>query len=232
MACACPISAFAVEHPDSVFLGGWDGTVKRLDLRQRECAAILKPSEHDSNPIRCFALGTVPAAVAPAKPEAEGKKKKVPEAPKDPVTLFVSHGMGEIKAWDLRNLKVSTGGFVGHSEVVTSMALSAGRLFSAADDGVIRIFDASRGNHLETLRGHDQGITAMKIAAGGWLISGSYDQTIRQYSLVEIHDSISRRQAAIAAAAAEAEAAAIERAKLLEEAAAKKKSKKKAKKAK
>lgn len=72
--------------------GGWDGTVKQLDLRQRQVACIVKPS-NQSSPIRCMAIGTVEE---PPTAEAAQKKKKkgATEAPRDPTVLYIAHGTG------------------------------------------------------------------------------------------------------------------------------------------
>jgi WD40 repeat protein len=51
------------------------------------------------------------------------------------------------------------------------------------DDFTIRIWDASSGRELLTLRGHQGSITAMVVSNDGqWLFSGSYDGTVRRWN--------------------------------------------------
>jgi len=119
-----------------------------------------------------------------------GKKKATKPDPsaadfQQATVLYVSHGYGEIKAWDLRQPRVLLASFAGHSDPVCSMALSEGMLITGGDNGRIRIYDAGRGNQVDVLSGHRAGITSI-VAAGGMIYTGSYDKTVRQYSLADV----------------------------------------------
>jgi len=156
--CTCPLSALQVESPSVVYVGSWDGQVKRLDLERKLVSLVLKAATTKESPIRALAL-------APAPPTA-GKKKKSAGEEAPAYILVVSHGIGEIKSWDLRNGQVHVECYpvLPGGDVVSALVAWNGRLYAGGDDRCIRMFDLHTGAPLEALQGHGNGITALAIA--------------------------------------------------------------------
>jgi len=195
VACTCPLTSLAVASPDTVFLGGLDGTVKLLDLRAKSCAAVLRPSASDDSPVRALTLGPAPALQGlplPAAGAAPAAGSKLP------MLLYVSHGHGELKAWDLRFPRVFAGGFGGAEYGIRSLTLAPSaqgpRLLGGGDDGKIRLWDAHTGAAADVLGGFGDGVTCLQVAEGA-LYAGGYDGQLRVYSLAEVDEAAARRRA-------------------------------------
>lgn len=151
--CTCPLSAMQVESPNIVYIGSWDGQVKKLDLERKQVVLVMKANLTRESPIRCFALALSPAT-----------KKKKNAAEEAPVyILFIAHGIGEIKSWDMRTGKVHVESYQGCNDVVNSMTTWNGKLYAAGDDKFVRMFDINSGVCLESLSGHVNGVTSVAI---------------------------------------------------------------------
>jgi WD40 repeat protein len=61
----------------------------------------------------------------------------------------------------------------------------------AGSDNVIRIVSTEYGEVVRTLKGHNGSIATLD-SAGGWLFSGSYDATLRRWSVSDISESAQR----------------------------------------
>lgn len=181
--CACPLTCMAIESMDSVYLGSWDGQVKRLDLRMKQVVSVMKPQEYGSEAIRCFALGPSPA------PPANAAKKKGAASSAEAFVLYVSYGLGQIKAWDMRYPQVMVESYLGHTDVVNCLLYDDNRLYSGSDDKTVRIFDCMTGRSLETLTGHTNGVTSIALQES-YLLSSSYDKSVRQYDIRKINAGI------------------------------------------
>ena len=70
-------------------------------------------------------------------------------------------------------------------KVLSMTALPNGRLATACSDNVIRVWDLSRRELVSQLRGH-QGSVAALDANDRWLVSGSFDATIKIWPLAEM----------------------------------------------
>lgn len=156
--CTCPLSALAVESPSSVYLGSWDGQVKRLDLEKKQCTVVLRASALRESPVRALAL-------APSPPVKKGKKKG--GVALDDAAVFVvvvAHGVGEIKSWDMRTGKVHVDAYQGCGDVINALAVFNGLLYAGGDDRSVRVFDVDTGALVEALSGHVNGVTGLAIA--------------------------------------------------------------------
>lgn len=87
------------------------------------------------------------------------------------LSYFYVSPLGDIVSFDVRYPNLARSSFATQSEVIDSMAVNNNKLITASDDGVVRIYDAALGSHLQTLPCHTDGVTAMSIAAN-WLITG------------------------------------------------------------
>jgi WD40 repeat protein len=209
VACTNPLTSLAVETPDIVYVGGFDGTVKQLDLRAKACAAVLRPSATDDSPIRALSLGPAPP-LAPANGTAPAAAATATSAGgRAPQLLYVSHGRGEVKVWDLRFPRVFTSGFAGATDAVRSFALAppaqgqgqglvggalGGRLLGGCDDGSIRVWNAVTGASTDVLGGFNDGVTCLEVV-NGLIFAGGYDGQLRVFSLAEIDEAAGRRRA-------------------------------------
>lgn len=235
--CSCPISALCLETCHVVWLGSWDGHVRRLDLQQRACTLVLKPSPHTEKPIRAIAL--TPSPVPKKKKTGGGDKKKggssarTPATPKSTknasnsnkkptangfastltsplssptaplsynfdfsglpannntasssgdednngaanglgggwehdgiVLIFVSYGIGEIKGWDMRSGKMILEDYAALGEVCNHLSIFAYKIYAACEDHTIKVLDVVTGRLLETLYGHEHGVTSLAV---------------------------------------------------------------------
>ena len=74
----------------------------------------------------------------------------------------------------------------GHSEPVTSVALSAdGRtIISGSAEGTIKVWDLESGDCLRTLQGHSWRVSSIALSADGrTIVSGSGDTTVKVWDL-------------------------------------------------
>lgn len=155
--CTCPLSALAIESPSVVYLGSWDGQVKRLDLERKQCTLVLRASALRESPVRALAL-------APS-PLLKKSKKKGGVAEETPVyVVVVAHGVGELKSWDMRTGKVHVDSYQGCGDVINALAVFNGLLYAGGDDRSVRIFDVNTGAMVEALSGHANGVTGLAVA--------------------------------------------------------------------
>jgi WD40 repeat protein len=78
-------------------------------------------------------------------------------------------------------------------KVLALTALPDGRLATAGSDNVIRIWDLERRELISQLRGH-QGSVAALDANERWLVSGSFDATIKIWPLVDMNRALAELQ--------------------------------------
>lgn len=97
--------------------------------------------------------------------------------------FYTADDAGKVRMW-----KRSTGDIyectneASHAHRVWCLALDeqTGRLYSAGNDSVIRVWDANSLNQLDLYEGHGSWVRAMALTQGGRvLVSGSEDQTLR-----------------------------------------------------
>jgi WD40 repeat protein len=99
-----------------------------------------------------------------------------------------------VRGWDPRSgeelfrLSQETGG-TGPGKVLSMVALDGGRLATASSDNHIRIWDLSSQRLLSQLKGH-QGSVAALDANTQWLVSGSFDTTIRIWPLARVDEAL------------------------------------------
>ena len=89
--------------------------------------------------------------------------------------LFSGSGTSTIKVWDLEAGK-ETLTLSGHTDLVSSLALSGGRQAAVLGklDQTIKVWDLEAGKETFTLRGHTGYVTSLALAADGKrLFSGS-----------------------------------------------------------
>jgi hypothetical protein len=192
--CTCPLSAMQVESPTVVYVGSWDGQVKRLDLEKKLVSLVLRASATKESPIRALAL-------APAPPAAGKTKKKNAAADAPAFVLVVSHGFGEIKSWDMRTGAVHVECYPGCSggggDVVNALTVWNGRLYAGGDDRSIRMFDVHTGQVLEVLReGHENAVTALAIAGVTPVITPEQAEEAAAAAAALSHRSSSRARSA------------------------------------
>lgn len=90
ISCTCPLSAMAIDGPNIVYLGAWDGHVKRVDLNSRTCTQVMQADPHGDSPVR--ALLIVPAPPPPPGTKKPKKKKgDVNEAENPSMILLCAH---------------------------------------------------------------------------------------------------------------------------------------------
>jgi WD40 repeat protein len=163
--CTCPLSSLAVQDPNTLLVGSWDGSIRLLDLRDRSCQFELRP--RDQSPVRCLALYED--------------------------SLYCGHGSGSIKSWDLRTKGVLVEDFTGHTDVVNTLQVSRHRLYSGSDDNTIRVFDTVKGTNLDALSGHTDGITSLQLCNDS-LVSCGYDGSVREYRISAIESAVEHRK--------------------------------------
>jgi hypothetical protein len=207
----------ALENPAVAWIGGWDGMVRRVNLELRCVTTVMRAAPDKDSPVRALAL-----TPAPPLPKGRARKKKdgAAGAPggggsggggassgsdDSQFILFVSHGTGDVKSWDLRAGKVLVDSYGGASDVVASMAVWNQRLYAAGDDRHVRVFDVHTGQLLESLSGHDNGVTCVCVAGVTPVLTPEQQEVAR-----DAHAEAQRtaRQAAAKAASAAAKKAA------------------------
>jgi WD40 repeat protein len=106
---------------------------------------------------------------------------------------------GTVRLWESPSGRLLTT-LQGHAGMIHGIALSAdGRLLaSGSEDGTVRLWDprsassatqGASGRPLAILRGHTGGIRGVALSADGRLLaSGSFDGTVRLWSLADIRD--------------------------------------------
>ncbi|PVF95831.1 WD40 repeat-like protein [Serendipita vermifera] len=91
-------------------------------------------------------------------------------------------GQDTLKQW-MSNLAPRRVTFAAHgSSVVTCLVLSGDRIITSSDDHAIHIYDASTGQLIKALEGHQGGVWAL-ACSNNILVSGSTDRTIRIWDL-------------------------------------------------
>lgn len=99
-----------------------------------------------------------------------------------------------VRGWDARSgeelfrLSQETGG-ASPGKVLSMVALDGGRLATASSDNHIRIWDLASQRLLSQLKGH-QGSVAALDANTQWLVSGSFDTTIRIWPLARVDEAL------------------------------------------
>jgi WD40 repeat protein len=191
--CTCPLSAMQVESQNIVYIGSWDGQVKKLDLEKKQVVLVMKANVNKESPIRCFALAPSPAVKKTKKGAATSGEAPV-------FILFISHGIGEIKSWDMRTGKVYVESYLGCNDVVNAMTVWNGKLYAAGDDKYVRMFSISSGVLLESLSGHENGVTGLEIAGVTPVITAEMIEA-QEAAAAMSHRSTARQKAAAERAA-------------------------------
>lgn len=104
----------------------------------------------------------------------------------DGLTLATGHYDGSLRLWDMQ-----TGEQIWQvqvEEVVQSLAFNPdGSLLAtggAYQNSLVRLWDATSGELLRTLEGHQHGVERIAFAPNGqWLVTASYDGTVRIWGL-------------------------------------------------
>ncbi len=101
-------------------------------------------------------------------------------SPKDDFVVYSVDNV--LKVWDTETEKER---FTLRSRTAAEMngcaASPAGdRIVGASGDSNLRVWDATSGEHLLTLRGHREGVDACAVSpTGDWIVSASYDTTLK-----------------------------------------------------
>jgi WD40 repeat protein len=82
-----------------------------------------------------------------------------------------------------------------HEEAIISARFGAvGQVITTSWNGTARIWNSFTGELLDTLRGHDEGVTwAESSPDGKWVVTGSHDQTARLWNLAEARRPVSKK---------------------------------------
>lgn len=194
ISCTCPLSSFATEGTDVVYLGAWDGHVKKVELKARTCVQIVTADPNENSPVRALAIAPQPPPPPPlAEKKVKGKKGKPkydPLAP--PMVLFVAHGIGKIKSWDLAEDRLLVDCYQGHADIVNCLRVHRNVLYTAGEDCSIRLYDILKGSCLEVLHGHGNGITGLACHKEQ-LATASFDRTIREYNISAIEQAVTQK---------------------------------------
>lgn len=193
ISCTCPLSSIVTEGPNVVYLGAWDGCVKKVDLRAKTCVQVIEAEADENSPVRALCIAPQPpppATTAKGKAGKKGKDTYDPDNP--PMLLFCAHGIGKIKCWDLRMDVPLMESYTGHTDVINVLNVHNNVLYSGGDDRTVRLFDVAKGICLDTLSGHTNGITSMCINRDS-LFTGSFDRTIREYSVPNIETAMTQK---------------------------------------
>lgn len=183
--CSCPVSSMAVESPGLVYLGSWDGQIRKLDLNKREVELVITCNKNKESSVRALCL-------APSLNTAKSKKKD-PNADQRCFLVYCAHGVGEFKCWDMRSGLLTMDSCLAHADVINQMVLHHGKIYAAADDRTIRMLDARSGVCIETLQGHEHSVVAMDIH-NEELVTCGLDRSARLYKIPSIEASITLRQ--------------------------------------
>lgn len=90
----------------------------------------------------------------------------------------------DLKNWYNPNFMPQRTTLRGHMvSVVTCLQFEDDYVITAADDKVIRVYDANKKQFLLELTGHDGGVWALKYVEGGMLVSGSTDRSVRVWDI-------------------------------------------------
>ena len=75
-------------------------------------------------------------------------------------------------------------GFEAHTDYVRSLALSAdeSKVFTASDDGTIKIWSSSTGRHLRTLEGHNDWVMHVLVSPDDMVFSACFDGSVGVWS--------------------------------------------------
>lgn len=96
----------------------------------------------------------------------------------------------------IRSFNIETGNtkmYQGHRGWVYALEIHEERLYSGGDDRSIIIWDIETTKILETLLGHDNGITSISFAFHD-LYTGSFDHHVICWDLQEINERIEEKQ--------------------------------------
>lgn len=100
-------------------------------------------------------------------------------------TLRVASGSSDatLRIWDVES-RTCQRSLTGHTQAIRTLAIGpAGEIASAGEDRTIRLWTPT-GDEMQTLPGHPWPITALSfIEAGTILVSASWDQTLKFWSL-------------------------------------------------
>eukprot|EP01083_Nonionella_stella_P279558 950950_1 len=211
--CTCPIIDIVVDK-NTVYLGACDGVVTVLDTRASKCVAQVHcgaplpalPSAADASGAEKGASGS--SGESDAANPCDGAPLEASPcrclALSPTGNLFAGHGSSHIVSWDPRTWEILPARYRDHTDVVNALAFNAVRLYSAADDGSVRVFDEATGACVETLKGHKTGISLM-VPAGDALLTYSLDHTLLTYSFSHINTALEESARAAAEKARELE---------------------------
>jgi len=99
-----------------------------------------------------------------------------------------------VKIYDVRIAgKSGSGGaavattFAGHKGPITSLSFRPGtlQLFTASDDRCVRHYNLEEMAYVETLYGHQAGVTAVSCPRREWPVTAGRDRTVRSWKLAE-----------------------------------------------
>mmetsp|Transcript_37557 Transcript_37557/g.69232 ORF Transcript_37557/g.69232 Transcript_37557/m.69232 type:complete len:362 (-) Transcript_37557:267-1352(-) len=167
-----PLSDMIVQDSSKLIVSSWDSSITQIDLRMKSCEQI----RHNKSPIRKIKL------------HEEGN------------IIVAAHGVGGLRSIDLRNPSTPLkeyGVGNGHTDVINHIVLQKDRIFTAADDLTVRLFDVNQDQCLERLQGHSTGI--MHLCLSGDLLIASNYSGFRKYRMTDIDNALAeierRRQA-------------------------------------
>ena len=102
----------------------------------------------------------------------------------DGAMVFSSVGENQVRQWNMAD-GTEVRQFMGHTAPVRSIAIRGNQLFSAADDGTLRIWDANTGAVAQSLT-HGSPIRVFDVSlAGKAIVTGAADRSIKCWSGVD-----------------------------------------------